>query len=98
MKISVTHSTVYRYEYAVYLEPHIFRLRPRMSSEQLLLAFDIQVSPTPAGTTECLDQDGNLALNAWFNTPTRELRVTSRFTVQMLRANPFDYVLSLIHI
>jgi hypothetical protein len=41
-----------------------------------------------------LDQDGNLALNAWFVTPTKDLSVTSRFTVEMLRQNPFDYVLT----
>jgi transglutaminase-like putative cysteine protease len=94
MKISVTHSTVYRYDLPVFLEPHIFRLRPRTNSAQRLLAFDLQITPTPAGTTECLDQDGTLALNAWFNTPTMELSVLSRFTVEMLRQNPFDYVLS----
>jgi transglutaminase-like putative cysteine protease len=94
MKITVTHSTVYRYDFPVYLEPHIFRLRPRTNSAQRLLAFDLQITPTPAGTTECLDQDGTLALNAWFNVPTRELSVLSRFTVEMLRQNPFDYVLA----
>jgi transglutaminase-like putative cysteine protease len=94
MKITVTHSTVYRYDFPVFLEPHIFRLRPRTNSSQRLLAFDIQITPTPAGTTECLDQDGTLALNAWFNTPTRELSVLSRFTVEMLRQNPFDYILT----
>jgi transglutaminase-like putative cysteine protease len=94
MKISVAHSTVYRYDFPVYLEPHIFRLRPRENSAQRLLAFDLQISPEPAGTTECLDQDGTLALNAWFNAPICELRVVSRFTVEMLRENPFDYVLT----
>ncbi len=94
MKINVSHSTVYRYDVPVYLEPHIFRLRPRENSAQRLLAFDLQIAPIPAGTTECLDQDGTLALNAWFSAPTSELRVASRFTVEMLRANPFDYVLT----
>lgn len=94
MKIYVTHSTVYHYDFPVYLEPHIFRLRPRMSSSQLLLAFDLEVTPKPAGITECLDQDGNLAMNAWFSGPSNEMRVTSRFTVQLLRANPFDYVIA----
>ncbi len=93
MKITATHSTVYRYDFPVLLEPHIFRLRPRMNSAQRLIVFDIQIAPAPAGTTECLDQDGNLALNAWFNAPTKELSVLSRFTVEMLRENPFDYVL-----
>lgn len=94
MKLSVIHSTVYRYDFPVYLEPHIFRLRPRSNSAQRLLTFDIQIAPTPAGTTECLDQDGTLALNAWFAAPTSELSVMSRFTVELLRENPFDYFLT----
>jgi transglutaminase-like putative cysteine protease len=93
MRVSATHSTVYRYELPVYLAPHIVRLRPRTDSAQKLLAFDLQITPAPAGTTECLDQDGNLALKVWFNAPTRELGVTSRFTVELLRKNPFDYLL-----
>ena len=88
MRISATHSAVYRYDFPVYLEPHIFRLRPRMNSAQRLLAFDLQITPTSAGATECMDQDGNLALNAWFNAPTTELSVMSRFTVELLRENP----------
>jgi transglutaminase-like putative cysteine protease len=93
MRLSATHSTVYRYDSPVYLEPHIVRLRPRMNGAQRLLAFDLQIAPTPAGTTECLDQDGNSALKVWFSAPTRELSVTSRFTVELLRENPFDYLL-----
>jgi transglutaminase-like putative cysteine protease len=94
MKITVTHSTLYRYDSPVLLEPHIFRLRPRTNSAQRLLAFDLSITPLPAGTTECLDQDGTLALNAWFNAPTTEMNVKSQFTVEMLRQNPFDYVLA----
>jgi transglutaminase-like putative cysteine protease len=94
MKITVTHSTLYRYAFPVYLEPHIFRLQPRMSTAQRLLAFNLEIAPTPSGTTECLDQDGTLALNAWFDGPTQELRVKSRFTVELLRYNPFDYILA----
>jgi transglutaminase-like putative cysteine protease len=93
MKITVTHSTLYRYDFPVYLEPHIFRLRPRTNSAQRLLAFDLTITPTPAGMTECLDQDGTHAVNAWFAGATSELRVESGFTVQMLRGNPFDYVM-----
>ncbi|MFN0103774.1 MAG: transglutaminase N-terminal domain-containing protein [Bryobacteraceae bacterium] len=93
MRIRVEHSTVYRYKDAVVLEPHTFRLRPRVSATQRLVEFEMQIAPTPAGTTECLDQDGNAALHAWFNTPTGELSVRSRFSVELLRENPFDFVL-----
>ncbi len=93
MKIAVEHSTIYRYDFPVFLEPHIVRLRPRTHGAQRLLSFDLEIVPSPAGTTECLDQDGNLALNAWFDQPTSALHVRSRFTVEMLRENPFDYVI-----
>lgn len=93
MKITVAHSTHYRYDSPVLLEPHIFRLRPRTNGAQRLLAFDLAITPQPAGTTECLDQDGTLALNAWFSVPTTELSIKSQFTVEMLRQNPFDYIL-----
>jgi hypothetical protein len=52
MKIAVTHCTTYRHDYPVYLAPHIFRLA---NGVQRLLAFDIEIIPIPAGTTECLD-------------------------------------------
>lgn len=93
MRITVTHSTHYRYDSPVFLEPHIFRLRPRTNGAQRLLSFDLAITPPPAGTTECLDQDGALALNAWFTVPTTEMSVKSQFTVEMLRQNPFDYIL-----
>jgi transglutaminase-like putative cysteine protease len=93
VKISVEHSTVYYYDNAVHLEPQTFRLRPRMTNRQRLSAFEIQITPAPTGSTECLDQDGNLALNAWFDAFTTEMSVVSWFTVEMLRENPFDYVI-----
>lgn len=93
MKIHVQHLTRYEYDLPVYLEPHIFRLRPRSNEAQRLEHFELRIHPTPAGTTECLDQDGTLALNAWFHHPTQELSVDSNFTVKLLRPSPFDYVL-----
>lgn len=94
MRVFVEHSTIYRYDQAVALEPHTFRLRPRMNSTQRLQGFSMQITPTPVGTTDYLDQDGNFALNAWFGGPTNELRVLSRFAVDLLQPNPFDYMVS----
>ena len=47
MRNSVTHSIRYRYDFPVNLEPQIFRLQPRMSTAQRLLAFSIQIAPAP---------------------------------------------------
>jgi transglutaminase-like putative cysteine protease len=92
MKIAVTHSTLYRYESPVYPEPHTFRLRPRDDGAQHLLQYALEISPNPAGRTECLDQDGNVVVETWFNHPLAELAVRSSFQVETLRENPFDYV------
>ena len=37
MRISVDHTTVYRYSAPVFLEPHIVRLRPREDALQRLV-------------------------------------------------------------
>jgi len=94
MKITATHFTLYRYESPVYLNPHIFRLRPRTNTAQRLIGFEMEITPTPIGTSECLDQDGNLALNAWFDATTSELSIKTQFEVETLLENPFDYVLT----
>ncbi len=93
MRISVIHSSVYRYESPIHPEPHTFRLRPRDDGIQRLLQYALQISPAPAGKSECLDQDGNAVVEAWFDRPVGELAVHSAFTVETLRDNPFDFLL-----
>ena len=94
MRITLDHWTTYRYSSAVTLDPHTIRLQPRMSGTQWLLAFNLEILPKPAGTAECLDQDGNLAHHAWFAAPTNQLSIRTRSTVRLLRENPFDFLLS----
>lgn len=94
MRISVVHSTVYRYQSAVYLEPHTVRLRPREDGAQRLLRYAIEILPEPSGSSAGLDQDGNVALQVWFREPVGELSVRTSFEVETLRANPFDFVLT----
>lgn len=93
MRIRVEHSTLYRYDAPVFLEPHMFRLRPRVDGAQRLLDYALDISPAPAGRTEFLDQDGNVATYAWFSGAMTELTLRSSFEVETLRENPFDYIL-----
>jgi transglutaminase-like putative cysteine protease len=94
MRIAVVHTTLYRYSVPVYLEPHVIRLRPREDALQRLEAWTLDISPTPVGRTECLDQDGNTVVRAWFDSLTAELALRSRFALETLRDNPFDYLLT----
>ncbi|MBZ5618584.1 MAG: transglutaminase family protein [Acidobacteriia bacterium] len=94
MRISVVHSTTYRYDRPVFQEPHTFRLRPRQDAAQHLRRYALEISPAPAGKTECLDQDGNVVLEAWFDSLLEEMAVRSSFEIDTLRDNPFDFVLA----
>lgn len=94
MRISVVHSTVYRYDRPVFLEPHLFRLRPRHDASQKLLRHSLTIAPAPVGRAGCLDQDGNVAEQAWFSAPVTEWSIESAFEVETLRENPFDFLLA----
>ncbi len=94
MRIAVIHRTLYRYSAAVYLEPHIIRLRPREDASQRLVQWKLDITPTPCGRTECLDQDGNNVVRAWFRSVTPELSLRSEFVLETLRDNPFKYLLT----
>jgi transglutaminase-like putative cysteine protease len=94
MRIRVSHTTVYRYSSPVILRPHVFRLRPRHDGAQRLLHYRCAITPAPVGQSESLDHDGNVFLQAWFNGPVEELRVTSQFEVETVRHNPFDFLLA----
>jgi transglutaminase-like putative cysteine protease len=93
MRISLEHSTFYRYDAPVFVEPHTIRLRPRADASQRLLSYSLRIVPAPAGIAECLDQDGNAATQAWFAGEVSELALHSSFELETLRENPFDYIL-----
>ena len=93
MIFSATHTTTYRYENPVFLEPQAIRLKPRTSGIQQLLNFTIDISPHPAGLTECRDLDGNMEHVAWFNGMTDCFVVTVDSKVVTFCTNPFAFLL-----
>lgn len=90
----VVHATEYTYSRAVFLEPHVIRLRPRSDGTQHLRSFHIAIEPQPAGVSAALDAEGNAVLHAWFNEQTERLTITTEFEIETLRANPFDFILA----
>jgi transglutaminase-like putative cysteine protease len=95
MRIAVQHTTVYHYDSPVYQEPHTFRLRPRDDGAQRLLSFQLSILPEPSGRAECLDQDGNVVVEAWFGGMLERMEVRSGFEMETLRENPFDFHLAM---
>ena len=94
MRFSVVHTTRYRYDAPVFLEPHTFRLCPRQDGAQRLLRHSLAISPAPAGRADALDHDGNVITQAWFTGEIQALEVRSEFEVETLRDNPFDFLMS----
>jgi len=93
MHLAVTHTTAYTYSMPASLGPHVVRLRPRCDGSLRLLDFNLEIAPKPALLADCLDPEGNVVTHAWFEGTTEHLKVTSKFQVETLRTNPFDYVL-----
>lgn len=86
------HRTRYRYSAPVFLEPHVVRLRPRSDPRQMIRQFSVEMSPQPEGMTEGIDVYGNDVLWAWFSGTHQSLEITTSFTVETLRENPYDFI------
>jgi len=94
MLFSVRHRSCYGYSREVFVEPQTIRLRPRHDPGQRLLDFSMTITPTPDGGSEYLDAEGNQAATIWFNRLIDQFVIETRFRVETLRSNPFDYLIS----
>ena len=93
MRFEIVHSTKYVYAQPVLFDLHWLRVQPRSGGDQRLEEFSLEVHPTPAGITNCLDADGNAAAICYVRERHDRLEFTSRSVVTTLRENPFDYQL-----
>lgn len=94
MKYAITHTTAYRYDHPVLLDPHILRLQPRTDGFHQLQQYSIQITPTPQGQTTFLDAEGNLLTRCWWgDQPIDHLDILTTSTVETLCDNPFNYLL-----
>lgn len=92
MILRFEHVTQYVFTGPVFLEPHTIRLLPRCDPHQRVLAFDIAVSPEPAGISHCIDPEGAGAAETWFSGVHDALTVHTRGMVETLLHNPFDFL------
>lgn len=81
--LRVEHETVYRYEEAVELSTHVFRLHPVHDARQEVLDYQLEISPPGAGR-RAEDVFGNQVLNFKLERPYEELwiRATSRVRIR----------------
>ena len=94
MLFTIDHLTEYRFTRPVFFEPHQLRLQPRSDGSQRVVQFDLRIEPTPSGTTQALDAEGNLVTMAWFNDVHDRMVLRATSEVETLRENPYDYLLT----
>jgi len=94
MLFNVHHKSRYYYNRPVFLESQTIRLRPRNDASQQLLDYQIEITPTPDSRSEYLDAEANHAMTVWFNQLLDHLFIETRFRVETLRSNPFDFLMN----
>ncbi len=93
MILNIRHTTNYRFDRPVFLEPHILRFRPRTDFRQRLINYELNVDPLPEGRKAMIDKNGNLAEIAWFSGIHNELRIGADMTVEMFPVKPLDFLI-----
>ena len=76
MRISIHHTTSYRYREPVQLGPHRLMLRPRESRDLRLSSYEVHTIPD-ASATWAQDVFGNAVATATFSGPTDQLTIQS---------------------
>ncbi|MDH3328063.1 MAG: transglutaminase family protein [Desulfobulbaceae bacterium] len=94
MLYRITHQIRYVYSAAVFLEPHVFRLRPRCDAAQQVKEFSMSIEPKPTGRHDFLDSEENNATCLWFDELVNSLTVSTLFEVETRGTNPFGYLVT----
>lgn len=80
--LSVVHTTEYDYVWPVTLHEHRMMIRPRDSHDLRLLSAELSTLPAPRQMRWYHDVFGNSVVVASFDSPTDQLRITSRLLLE----------------
>lgn len=91
IRVAIKHKTVYRFDRAVSLSPHIFRLRPASHSRTPIEAYSFKISPKDHFLNWQQDPFGNYQARVVFPEKATELVVDVELIANMQVINPFDF-------
>ncbi len=91
IKVAIRHATRYRYDRAVQLFPHVFRLRPAVHSRTPIESYSLKISPEQHFINWQQDPFGNYQARVVFPDKTRELSVEVEVIATLKVINPFDF-------
>ncbi len=91
IRVAINHKTTYRYDRAVSLSPHLFRLRPAVHSRTPIEAYSFKVLPKEHFINWQQDPFGNFVARIVFPEKTKELDIEVEVIADMVVINPFDF-------
>ena len=91
IRVALQHTSIYRYDRQVTLEPHVIRLRPGPHCRTPILAYSLRVEPDGHFLNWQQDPYSNYLARVVFPKPARELRVEVELLAEMTAINPFDF-------
>src|SRR5262249_1009773 len=89
--VALEHTTIYRFDRAVELAPHIVRLRPAPHCRTPVLAYSLRIEPAKHFLNWQQDPFGNHLARLVFPEKARELTVTVDLVADITVINPFDF-------
>lgn len=89
--VAIRHKTIYQYDHAVVMDPHLFRLRPAVHSRTPIEAYSFNISPKNHFINWQQDPFGNFVARVVFPEPVKQLIVDVNVVADMTVINPFDF-------
>jgi transglutaminase-like putative cysteine protease len=91
IQVALTHRTVYRYDRAVALGPHLVRLRPAPHCRTPVSAYALHLTPARHCINWQQDPFGNFVARVIVPEKTSEFVATADLIAEMAPINPFDF-------
>src|SRR5690349_4277529 len=91
IKVAIHHHTSYKYDRAVGLSPHVFRLKPAPHCRTPILAYSLKIQPENHFINWQQDPFGNFQARVVFPEKTTSLIFDVEVIADMVVINPFDF-------
>lgn len=91
IRVAINHKTEYRYDRAVSMSPHVFRLRPAVHCRTPILSYSLKIEPANHYINWQQDPFGNYLARVVFPEKVKSLSVEVDLIADMTVINPFDF-------